>query len=204
VVSIIAVAARVACRAKGLACGFYSNHALGAEESKSGGGRTPPTRPPTADRAVHAGGTSASTSVSSDSSALTAICQKPLRAASLAARLIDGAGNFRADVASDCLMRPHEHARSRRSQQRGVSSVLRGGRQRDTARLMRFVLTRRAISVIATMGRGAGILAVGEIAGKPYDLVLMESDTQLDGMETTKSIRAAEACTARRDPDPSP
>jgi PAS domain S-box-containing protein len=135
-------------------------------------------------------------SASSASSAFTGYLVKPLRAASLAARLtmapevtapgiaggeaIDAA----ADVETPVTLPP-----------RGLS-ILVAEDNEINALLMRSLLTRLGHhAVITTNGEQAlESWLAAKSAGAPYDLVLMDIQMpQLDGIETTKRIRAREA-----------
>jgi PAS domain S-box-containing protein len=133
---------------------------------------------------------------SSGSSALTGYLVKPLRAASLAARLTTAAEISAPDLAADAMVEqanPDEIVPTAAT--RGLS-VLVAEDNEINALLMRSLLTRLGHqAVIATNGEEAleSWLSANS-AGTPYDLVLMDIQMpSLDGIETTKRIRAREA-----------
>jgi PAS domain S-box-containing protein len=133
---------------------------------------------------------------SSTSSALTGYLVKPLRAASLAARLTTTAEIATPDLVADVAV---EQSNSDESEQiattRGLS-VLVAEDNEINALLMRSLLGRLGHqAVIATNGEEAlESWLSAKSAGTPYDLVLMDIQMpSLDGIETTKRIRAREA-----------
>jgi CheY-like chemotaxis protein len=133
----------------------------------------------------------------SGSSAFTGYLIKPLRAASLAARL-----SMAPEVASPSLVdeMPVETIVAAEAPVRGFS-VLVAEDNEINALLMRSLLTRLGHhAVITTNGEEAlESWLAAKSAGTPYDLVLMDVQMpQLDGIETTKQIRAREAGQAIR------
>jgi PAS domain S-box-containing protein len=131
---------------------------------------------------------------SSASSALTGYLVKPLRAASLAARLTMAPEISTPDAASDALIEPPAE-KPPVAVTRGLT-VLVAEDNEINALLMRSLLTRLGHqAVIATNGEEAlESWQAAKSAGTPYDLVLMDIQMpQLDGIETTKRIRAREA-----------
>jgi PAS domain S-box-containing protein len=128
------------------------------------------------------------------SSAFTGYLVKPLRAASLAARLtttpeVAAPGLVDATLESDAVERPTEKP------PRGLS-VLVAEDNEINALLMRSLLARLGHNaVIATNGAAAlESWFAAKSAGAPYDLVLMDIQMpELDGIETAKRIRASEA-----------
>ena len=135
------------------------------------------------------------------SSAFTGYLVKPLRAASLAARSDHGAGNCRAE--------PRRRSPDRSADQietpavapvRGLS-VLVAEDNEINALLMRSLLTRLGHHAVITTNGEAALESwlAARSAGAPYDLILMDIQMpQLDGIETTKRIRAREAGQAGR------
>ena len=141
---------------------------------------------------------------SAASSALTGYLVKPLRAASLAARLASPpeiaapglveSGIAEPYLADDTLSEPAETVEAA-APPRGLS-VLVAEDNEINALLMRSLLTRLGHhAVIATDGQAAlESWLAARSAGAPYDLVLMDIQMpQLDGIETAKRIRAHEA-----------
>jgi PAS domain S-box-containing protein len=130
----------------------------------------------------------------SASSAFTGYLIKPLRAASLAARLTTAPEVLAPDIAGDGLIEAPEPA-AEAPAARGFS-ILVAEDNEINALLMRSLLTRLGHhAVITTNGEQAlESWLSARAAGAPYDLVLMDIQMpQLDGIETTKRIREREA-----------
>jgi len=130
------------------------------------------------------------------SSALTGYLVKPLRAASLAARLAlpeaDApgiAGDEPGDqAASDPMATPSKAATG--------LSILVAEDNEINALLMRSLLTRLGHRVVMTTDGEQALESwlAADAAGTPYDLILMDLQMpRLDGIETTKRIRDGEA-----------
>jgi CheY-like chemotaxis protein len=141
----------------------------------------------------------------SASGAFTAYLVKPLRAASLAARLTLPPEMPAPELAGDALFDQElleEPALALNPAQR--LSILVAEDNEINALLMRSLLSRLGHhAVITTNGEEAlESWLSAESAGAPYDLVLMDIQMpKLDGIETTKQIRAREAGQrARRTP----
>jgi PAS domain S-box-containing protein len=129
------------------------------------------------------------------SSAFTGYLVKPLRAASLAARLSTAPEVVAPDLAGDALIEPIEPADAPATAPSPGLSVLVAEDNEINALLMRSLLTRLGHqAVIATDGEAAlESWLAAKSAGTPYDLVLMDIQMpQLDGIEATKQIRARE------------
>ncbi len=133
--------------------------------------------------------------LSSPSDAFTGYLIKPLRAASLATRLTTAPGTA-APLAGDGLNETPETTDAPPiAPSRGLS-ILVAEDNEINALLIRSLLTRLGHhSVITTNGEAAlESWLAAKSAGTPYDLVLMDIQMpQLDGIETTKQIRAREA-----------
>jgi PAS domain S-box-containing protein len=132
----------------------------------------------------------------STSSALTGYLVKPLRAASLAARLTMAPEVLAPNLAGDALIEPPDQAEAPASAPAHGLSILVAEDNEINALLMRSLLTRLGHhAVITTNGEEAlESWLAAKSAGTPYDLVLMDIQMpQLDGIETTKRIREREA-----------
>ncbi len=132
---------------------------------------------------------------SSTSTAFTGYLIKPLRAASLATRLSLPPEVLAPDLAGDALIDTSDNiAAPSIASARGLS-ILVAEDNEINALLMRSLLTRLGhLAVITTNGEEAlESWLAAKSAGAPYDLVLMDIQMpQLDGIETTKRIRARE------------
>jgi signal transduction histidine kinase/DNA-binding response OmpR family regulator len=132
----------------------------------------------------------------SGSSAFTGYLIKPLRAASLAARLVTPPEVLAPGLAADApIDMPDEIEPPATPPTRGLS-ILVAEDNEINALLMRSLLGRLGHhAVITTNGEEAlESWQAARSAGAPYDLVLMDIQMpQLDGIETTKRIRAREA-----------
>src|SRR5487761_2459799 len=129
-------------------------------------------------------------------SAFTGYLVKPLRAASLAARLTMAPEISAPDLAGDAAIEPHDHGEPAPAATGRGLSVMVAEDNEINALLMRSLLTRLGHHVVITTNGEAALESwlSARSAGTPYDLVLMDIQMpQLDGIETTKRIRAREA-----------
>jgi PAS domain S-box-containing protein len=134
------------------------------------------------------------------SSAFTGYLVKPLRAASLAARLA-APEVVAPDLAGDGLIEADDAIEAPVEKPARGLSVLVAEDNEINALLMRSLLTRLGHhAVIATNGAEAlESWLAAKSAGTPYDLVLMDVQMpELDGIETAKRIREYEAGEAGR------
>ncbi|MDP3693126.1 ATP-binding protein [Bradyrhizobium sp.] len=132
----------------------------------------------------------------SPASAFTGYLIKPLRAASLAARLSMPPDVRAPDLAGDDLIDASDNvAAPSNAPARGLS-ILVAEDNEINALLMRSLLTRLGhVAVLTTNGEEAlESWLAAKSAGAPYDLVLMDVQMpRLDGIETTRRIREREA-----------
>ena len=132
----------------------------------------------------------------SGASAFTGYLVKPLRAASLAARLTTAPEVVAPNLAGDALIEPmDEAAKPAPAPVRGLS-ILVAEDNEINALLMRSLLTRSGHHAVITTNGEAALESwlSAKAAGAPYDLILMDIQMpQLDGIETAKRIRCHEA-----------
>jgi PAS domain S-box-containing protein len=130
------------------------------------------------------------------SPAFTGYLVKPLRAASLAIRLATAPEIAAPNLAGDARIElPDQAAAPAVAPARGLS-ILVAEDNEINALLMRALLTRLGHHAVITTNGEAALESwlAAKSAGAPYDLVLMDIQMpQLDGIETTKRIRAREA-----------
>jgi PAS domain S-box-containing protein len=133
---------------------------------------------------------------SSTSPSFTGYLIKPVRAASLAARLSMTPEVLAPDLAGDPLIEPLDQAETPATAPARGLSILVAEDNEINALLMRSLLTRLGHHVVITTNGEEALESwqAAKSAGAPYDLVLMDIQMpQLDGIETTQRIREREA-----------
>lgn len=133
----------------------------------------------------------------SESRIFTGYLVKPLRAASLAARLTALPEAIAPNLVTDDLVSTDSEQAGRSPVEVPKSlTILVAEDNEINALLMRSLLTRLGHQAIITTNGEEALESwqAAESAGAPYDLVLMDIQMpRLDGIETTKRIRASEA-----------
>jgi PAS domain S-box-containing protein len=130
------------------------------------------------------------------STCFTGYLIKPLRAASLAARLTMAPDVLAPNLAGDPLIDASDPAEAPSTAAARGLSILVAEDNEINALLMRSLLTRLGHHAVITTNGEAALESwlAAKSAGAPYDLVLMDIQMpQLDGIETTNRIRACEA-----------
>jgi len=132
----------------------------------------------------------------SASPAFTGYLIKPLRAASLAARLTTAPETLAPNLVGEAMIEVPDHVEMPAIAPARGLSILVAEDNEINALLMRSLLSRLGHHVVITTN-GEGALESwlsANSAGAPYDLVLMDIQMpRLDGIETTKQIRSREA-----------
>ena len=130
------------------------------------------------------------------SSAFTGYLVKPLRAASLAARLSMAGEVASPNLAGEALIEAIDPKGTPSTSPSSGLSVLVAEDNEINALLMRSLLTRLGHRAVITTNGEAALESwlAAKSAGTPYDLVLMDIQMpQLDGIGATRQIRAREA-----------
>jgi signal transduction histidine kinase/CheY-like chemotaxis protein len=133
---------------------------------------------------------------SASSAAFTGYLVKPLRAASLAARLTMTPEIAAPNLISDALIEITDPAETPATAPATGLSILVAEDNEINALLMRSLLARLGHHVVITTNGEAALESwlSAKSAGAPYDLVLMDIQMPLlDGIETTRQVRAREA-----------
>ena len=132
----------------------------------------------------------------SPSSAFTGYLVKPLRAASLAARLTATPEIAAPGLVGEAAAEPADAIETPPAPANKGLSILVAEDNEINALLMRSLLSRLGHHAVITTNGEAALESwlSARSAGTPYDLVLMDIQMpQLNGIETTKRIRALEA-----------